>query len=271
MRARKENVSARLAERPITAETLQQNAILALLAGGPLEKALIKGSRLVHLPIREQVYRPDERIDEVFFPIDCILSVVARMTNGHMIEIGTIGREGTSAFPLLLGASTTANECFCQVPGDAMKIDLKLFKTLSKDKRFRETLNRFVQSYVNMLGQLVACSSLHTAFERTARWLLMSHDRVDSPNIRLTHEYLGMMLGTQRSTVSIATATLQNAGFIRYARGVITILSRSGLESASCECYAVARAQFGGLLRTVNGNGALGKASLKPKPLQASQ
>lgn len=176
------------------------------------------------------------------------------MQDGNMIEVGTIGREGISAIPLLLGATSTANECYCQVPGLAVKIGATIFQSLKAQTKFRQLLDRYVQAYVNMLGQLAACNRLHSVYERCARWLLMSQDRVGAPEIRLTHEYLAMMLGTQRSGVTIAAGILQNAGFIKYGRGVITILDRNGLENASCECYDVAREQFGGLLRSVNGH-----------------
>ncbi|MFN2450103.1 MAG: Crp/Fnr family transcriptional regulator, partial [Candidatus Baltobacteraceae bacterium] len=123
------------------------------------------------------------------------------------------------------------------------------FNALRRNADFTSLLDRFVQAYVNTLGQLAACNRLHNVYERCARWLLMTQDRVGLADIRLTHEYLAMMLGTQRSGVTIAAATLQRAGFIRYGRGVITIVDRAGLEDAACECYDVARAQFGGLLQ----------------------
>lgn len=171
---------------------------------------------------------------------------------GIQIEVGTIGREGTSALPLLLGAQTSANESYCQVPGAAIEMDAELFQSLRTDEKFRQLLDRYVQSYVNMLGQLAACNRLHNVYERCARWLLMTHDRVDSDRIPLTHEFLAMMLGTQRSGVTIAAATLKNAGFIKYGRGVITILDWDGLKDASCECYDIAREQFSGSLRSVD-------------------
>jgi CRP-like cAMP-binding protein len=127
-----------------------------------------------------------------------------------------------------------------------------VFQSLRSDPQFGHLLDRYVQAYVNMLGQLAACNRLHNVYERCARWLLMTQDRVGTNEIGLTHEYLAMMLGTQRSGVTIAAGTLQQAGFIRYARGVITILDREGLEGASCECYEVAREQFGGLMRSTD-------------------
>jgi len=230
---------------------LHQNAILVGL-DAPQVKIVTSRGTLVPLKVREPIYEPDERIDHVYFPIDCVISVVTRMKDGHQIEIGTIGREGVSAIPLLLGAKSSVNESYCQVPGKAIKLDAKSFRSLTPNTKFKKLLDRYVQAYVNMLGQLAACNRLHGVYERCARWLLMTQDRVDKAEIRLTHEYLAMMLGTDRSGVSTAAATLQNAGFIRYARGVITVLDRPGLEDASCECYDVAREQFGGLLKSVS-------------------
>jgi CRP-like cAMP-binding protein len=240
-------------ESPITADLLRKNAILAGLSGPEVATVLEEGV-VLDLPLRYQIYQADETIDEAYFPIDSVLSVVTRMKDGHAIEVGTVGREGTSAIPLLLGATTSANESYCQVRGRTIRISADLFQNLRADKSFRGLLDRYVQAYVNMLGQLAACNRLHNVYERCARWLLMTHDRVDSNEIPLTQEFLAMMLGTQRSGVTIAAATLQNAGFIRYGRGIITILDRDGLEGASCECYDVARDQFSGLVRSHNGD-----------------
>jgi CRP-like cAMP-binding protein len=241
--------------RALTAHMLRQNTILHGLEASTTSTLLEQGE-FVELSLRQQIYTPEQPIREVYFPFDCVLSVVTQMKDGNQIEVGTIGREGTSAFPLLMGASSTANDCYCQVRGSAAKIPADLFRDLSStDAGFQQLLDRYLQAYVNMLGQLAACNRLHSVYERCARWLLMTHDRVNSNAIQLTHEYLAMMLGTGRSGVTIAAATLQNAGFIRYAHGVITIVDRPGLEDAACECYEVAREQFGGLLRPMEVRG----------------
>jgi CRP-like cAMP-binding protein len=240
----------------VTQQTLRQNVLLNALSE---ESALqiIERGRLVDVALRQEIYESEQPINEVYFPLNCVLSVVARMRDGSQIEVGTIGREGMSAFPLLMGASTTANFCYCQVNGSAIKIPADLFRELlATDVAFRQHLDRYLQAYVNMLGQLAACNRLHSVYERCSRWLLMTRDRVDIDHVPLTQEFLAMMLGTGRSGVAIAAATLQQAGFIKYTHGVITILDRPGLENAACECYEVAREQFDGLLRAVPGAAA---------------
>ena len=238
---------------PANLASLQQNAVLIALTDASIARVLEHGT-LVNLALREPVYESEEPIHDVYFPLDCVLSVVARMRDGSQIEIGTIGREGMSAFPLLMGAESTANVCYCQVRGSAVKIPATLFHELtSSDPAFRQRLDRYLQAYVNMLGQLAACNRLHSVYERAARWLLMTRDRVETDALPLTQEFLAMMLGTGRSGVAIAAATFQQAGFIKYAHGTITLLDRPGLENAACECYEVAKLQFDGLLRDVPG------------------
>ena len=233
--------------------TLKENAILRHVNGAEAAHIVATGE-LMRFPARQPVYHAEEPITLVYFPIDAVFSVVTRMRDGNLIEVGTIGREGTTGIPSLLGAQTTANDCFCQVPGKAIAIPAGYFQQLaSNDVTFRRLLDRYLQAYVNFLGQLSACNRLHTVYERCARWLLLTHDRVGRDDIQLTHEYLAMMLGSRRSGVSIALAALQRAGYIHYAHGCITVLDRAGLEETSCECYAMAQEQFTGFLRAANG------------------
>jgi CRP-like cAMP-binding protein len=233
----------------LTPAVLKENAILAGLSH-PTVAEVLKRGKLIELRTPQQIYEAGREIREVYFPIDAVLSVVTQMRDGGSIEVGTVGREGVSAIPLLLGATTSANESYCQVPGRAVVISSDYFRRLlsAEDNPLRSVLDRFLQAYVNMLGQLAACNGRHSIYQRCARWLLLTHDRVNSDKIALSHEYLSMMLGARRAGVTIAAAALQRAGFIRYAQGHIVILNRVGLEEASCECYAVAREQFGPLL-----------------------
>ena len=232
-----------------TEADLKQNAVLAGL-GSKWAADVIEQGQLVLLTTPNRIYAAACEIREVYFPIDAVLSVVTQMSDGASIEVGTVGREGVSAIPLLLGATTSANESYCQVPGRAVVISSDHFHRLlrSGNVEFRIVLNRFLQAHVNMLGQLAACNGRHSVYERCARWLLLTHDRVNSDTILLTHEYLSMMLGARRSGVTAAAAALQFEGYISYSHGQIKILDRRGLEGAACECYAVAREQFGPLL-----------------------
>lgn len=220
--------------------------------GDSTAAAVLKRGLLVNLALRQEIYESEQPIDKVYFPIDCVLSVIARMKDGSQIEVGTIGREGVSAVPLLMGGSSSANACFCQVRGSAIELPAAVFRELmAADPAFLQLLDRYLQAYVNMLGQLAACNRLHSVYQRCARWLLMTQDRVNSDEIRLTQEYLAIMLGTGRSGVTIAAGTLQAAGIIEYSRGSIKILDRTNLENASCECYDVAREQFAETLRPI--------------------
>ncbi len=232
----------------LTLGSLADNTILSHLKGADAARIVDEGE-MVAMSARDVIYQAGKTIDEVFFPIDCVLSVVTRMESGEEIEVGTIGREGMSGIPLLMGGSATGNDCYSQVPGKAIKIPARLFRRLEATNRsFGALLDRYLQAYVNFLGQLTGCNRLHSVYERCARWLLLSHDRVGSDSIELTHEYLAMMLGSRRSGVTIALSTLQRAGYISYVHGCITILDRTGLEDTSCECYRVARRQFAGFL-----------------------
>ncbi len=232
----------------LTEAALEHNSILRHAREEEAAR-IVEVSGLVEMPTRYMIYDAGETISQVYFPIDCVLSVVTEMEAGEAIEVGTVGREGMSGIPLLMGGTTTANSCYCQVPGQAVEMPIAHFHhLLANDATFRAPLNRYLQAYVNFLGQLTGCNRLHSVYERCARWLLLSQDRVEKDDIALTHEYLAMMLGSRRSGVTIALAALQNAGFIRYVHGHITIVNRAGLEEVTCECYAVAQKQFAELL-----------------------
>jgi CRP-like cAMP-binding protein len=237
-------------KRPVDgAELLLQNAILSRLSDKE-RAAVAAAGQLVEFELRQTVYEPNEAIEAAYFPIDCVLSVVTRMEDGGLIEVGTIGREGTTAIPLIMGADTTANDSFCQVQGRAWTIPASIFRTLLESSAdFRAAMNRYLQAYVNMLGQMAACNGLHSVLERCARWLLMTQDRVGRSDFPMTHEFLAAMLGSRRSGVTVGAATLQGAGYIRYSHGQIVVLDRLGLEATACECYRVAQDQFNSLLR----------------------
>jgi CRP-like cAMP-binding protein len=194
----------------------------------------------------EIIYRPGERLSHIYFPTTCVFSVVMLMQDGAGVEIDTTGREGlTGSLQVLLSSDSAQSQTFCQVPGDAKRMPLDAFKKcLAGGEKLRSLTERYARSSVTLMGQSIACNRLHTLNERCARWLLLTHDRVGSDQFKLTQEFLATMLGVHRPAVSVAAGALQQAGFIRYRRGFVTVVDAEGLESASCECYKVAMGQI---------------------------
>ena len=192
---------------------------------------------------------PGERISHVYFPINGVVSMVNESETGDVVEFATIGPEGFVGFPVLLGASSIPSKAFVQVPGQALQMKVPDFRrAVEKLPKFNSLLLRSTMALLNQIAQAASCNRLHEVQERCARWLLMTHDRVQDDAFPLTQEFLAMMLGVHRPTVSIAAGMLQKAGLIEYRRGVITVLDRKGLEAASCNCYHVIVAEYQRLL-----------------------
>ena len=177
-------------------------------------------------------------IEYVYFPTQGIISSTAVLAHGILVEVGVIGPEGFAGTPLLLGAERSRRRTFVQVPGEALRMRSADFRELCLEHpEMRERLLRYTHSVLSQAEQIAACNRLHETEERLARWLLMVQDRLASDELPLTHEFLAMMLGTRRASVTLAAGILQRAGIIRYTRGHIHILNRPLLEGAACECY----------------------------------
>lgn len=228
-----------------TPDAIRHNAILGALSGQDLDDVLHTGS-LIELQLHEQIYAAGELIRTVLFPLDSILSVLVHMRDGTTVEVATIGREGASGSSVFLGGERAANECLCEMPGNAVAIPQgEARRLLSERPIFRDAAQHFLRNYTTVLSQQVACNGLHTIYQRTARWLLLSQDRSGRARIPLTHEYLAMMLGSRRSGVSVALSNLKKTGSIDYGRRYVTVRDRNRLLEAACECYEIAREQYG--------------------------
>ncbi len=180
-----------------------------------------------------------------YFPESNILSVVNEMQDGGTVEVGTIGNEGVAGLPALMDATTSESRVFAQVPGIAHRAPVAAIVSLmDREREVRRLINRYAQAYLSQVAQGAACNRLHGIEQRCARWLLLTRDRVDSDRFPLKQEFLSDMLGVRRAGVSVAASALQDAGLIRYSRGVIEVLDREGLIAASCECYGIIREQF---------------------------
>jgi CRP-like cAMP-binding protein len=199
----------------------------------------------VRLPLRTIIYQQAAPIRHIYFPIDCIVSVVKVMNDGTQIEVITIGREGLTGAQALLDSSSGGALTTVQIAGDAYRIPLDGFGMLCERypavRRFAE---RYLSAQLDAMAQSIACNRLHSVSERCARWLLTIYDRVERPEIGLTHEALATMLGVRRAGVSIAAAALQAQGLISYSRGRFSVLDPQGLAGVACECYGTIREAF---------------------------
>ena len=171
------------------------------------------------------------------------------MANGQAAEVGTIGSEGIVGLPLLFGDNQAPTSVYIQVPGAGLRMTAAVFKReLAQSASMRVAMLRYAHAFFNQVAQSAACNRFHNIQQRTCRWMLMTHDRMQSDEFLLTQEFLAMMLGVQRTGVTAAAGGLQRAGLIRYTRGNVTIIDRRGLEHSSCECYAVSKSEFDRLL-----------------------
>src|SRR5215212_1510513 len=194
----------------------------------------------VELDVRKVIYEPNRPAKDVYFVETGMVSVVSVMKDGSSIEVGTIGREGMVGTFVLLETDTVPYQYFVQIAGRGHRMEAKLLKReADQNGEFRNLLLRSQSTFHLQTMQAAACNGLHSIAQRCCRWLLMSRDRVDSDVVRLTHEFLGLMLGVRRASVTEVLRPLQDRGWIQSKRGEITILDRAGLESGSCECYRI--------------------------------
>ncbi len=207
----------------------------------PSELASIQNDlRLVSLSLNETVHDANAKLAHVYFPTSAVLSVLKIMNNGSAVETNAIGREGMAGVRTILGADRVVDKMIVQIPGEAYRMPVARFhEHYARRPSFRALLQDCTLKIIDSLSQSIACNRLHHVNERCAKWLLLTHDRVGASTFPMTQEFLSMMLGVNRAAVSIAAATLQSAGFIRYSRGKMTIRDRIGLEAVSCECYSV--------------------------------
>ena len=195
------------------------------------------------------LYDPGDRIDTIFFPLDGVISLMTLMENGAAIESATIGREGALGLMAAVAPRQSLSRAIVQTPTRAMRIGAaQLHEAWEKSPRIRALVDRHTEALYGHAIQSVACNALHSVEARFCRWLLTCHDRISTDTVALTQEFLADMLGVQRTTVTAVAGSLQSKGLIRYRRGVVDILDRTGLEAIACECYGAVRATYERLL-----------------------
>ncbi len=213
--------------------------------------------RTVNLEHGQVLRRADQMITEVYFPLDCMISITITTSEGRTAEAGAVGsREMVGINAFMGGRESNHTEYVAQIAGSAIVMPSKhLLEAFDNLKPVRDVLLRYTQAYMAHLSQNVACNRLHQIENRLARWLMECRDRLRSDDLATTHEFLAEMLGVRRAGVSETSAKLQARGLIKTGRKRVRILNSAGLESASCECYRVLRDEYDRLLGPMHPGG----------------
>jgi CRP-like cAMP-binding protein len=209
---------------------------------------------IVTLRHAKLLFRYEEPADFTYFPLTCIVSMIAEMANGDECEYGCIGREGMLGLQVALGAQPLRGRALCQLEGEAARFDGAILRDLTasgKAPELHRLLLRYAQATINVLAQSAACNALHSITKRTARWLLMSRDRAGSDTFSLTHEFLAKMLGVRRASVSTIAEEFQSNNIIEYSRAKVRIVNSGALEAEGCECYQLMREEYHRVFQTL--------------------
>jgi CRP-like cAMP-binding protein len=239
----------------VSSDLLEQDADsnernLLLDAMPPDERArLVPRLEYVPMPTGMVIYEANAPITRVYFPLSGIVSMVSSMKEGT-VEIGTVGREGMTGIAVVLQADSMPTRAFVQVAGAALCIDAEeLRRSMRESDALDRLMHRYALALFDQAAQGAACNRLHSLESRCARWLLMTHDRVDSDVLPLKQKFLAEMLGDHRPAVTLAAGVLQRAGIIQYSRGKLRVVDRAALERAACDCYEATRSNFADLRR----------------------
>jgi CRP-like cAMP-binding protein len=226
----------------------QQNYLLAALPDD-VQKRLLPQLELVSLPLGKVLYESGDAMRHVYFPTDCIVSLLYVMENGASAEISVVGNEGIVGVSLFMGGESTPSRAIVQSGGNAYRLlGQRLKDEFNRHSGLLLLLLRYTQSLITQMAQTAVCNRHHLVDQQLCRWLLLSLDRLPDNRLTMTQELIANMLGVRREGVTEAAGKLQKLGVIEYARGEITVLDRRKLEQLSCECYAVVKKETDRLL-----------------------
>jgi CRP-like cAMP-binding protein len=224
------------------------NHLLAALTGEAYER-LVANLDPMTFELGEVVYESGGPMRYVYFPTTSHLSQLYTMIDGSTAEMGLVGNEGVVGIALFMGGETTPNRAMVQGAGGALRMKAKdMLDEFKRGGEFQHLLLRYTQALITQISQTAVCNRLHSVEQRLCRWLLMTHDRAESDQLDMTHEFISNMLGVRREGVTVAAHRLQEAGMIKYVRGHINILDRQQLLAHVCECYQVVKAEHKRLL-----------------------
>ena len=226
----------------------KQNHLLAALPEADLQRWLPK-LELIEMPLGEVLYESGATLSHVYFPTTAIVSLLYVMENGASAEIAVAGNEGLVGISLFMGGQSTPSRAVVQSAGYAFRMAAKaLKKEFDHAGPVLHLLLRYTQALITQMSQTAVCNRHHSLHQQLCRWLLLSLDRLQGDELVMTQELIANMLGVRREGITEGALKLQEAGIIRYARGHITVLDRSGLEKCTCECYFVVKKEYDRLL-----------------------
>jgi CRP-like cAMP-binding protein len=228
-----------------------RNRLLAALrtADPAAEAQLRAGLEPVELNSHAKVMRPDRPIRHVYFPETGVLSVLQQMRNGSAVAVNLVGSDGMVGLGVYLGALTYPMEAICQAPGQFLRMGAAEFQAeVVRNAPLHEVIHGYTQAVLEIRGQIIGCERFHAVEARAARWLLEMDDRAAQDEFTMTHEFLALMLGVRRQTVSAVASDLSRQGLVVYRRGFIEIVDRAGLEGVTCECYEFIRDEYARLV-----------------------
>jgi CRP-like cAMP-binding protein len=221
--------------------TPEQNHLLAALSAAERER-LYPHLRLVKMPLGKALYESGDILRNVYFPVDCIVSLLYVLENGASAEISVVGNEGLIGVALFMGGETTPSRAIVQSAGHAYRLDGQRLKDeFHRNGGLQLLLLRYTQALITQMAQTAVCNRHHSVDQQLCRWLLLSLDRLASDELVMTQELIANMLGVRREGVTEAAGKLQKLGVIRYSRGHISVLDRPKLEQLCCECYSVVK------------------------------
>jgi CRP-like cAMP-binding protein len=205
------------------------------------EFALIRAHlQFVVLPRYRSLHEPHRKLEFAYFLNTGMVSLVFATRSGESVEVGVVGNEGFTPVAMAAGITRSPHRAVIQIAGAGFKLSGEVLETaLQSSPQFQKLLNRYAAVHGMQVAQTAGCNRLHNLEQRLCRWLLLTQDRVESGLLRITHEFLAMMLGTDRPSVSLAAGSLQKRHIIEYTHGAVKILNRKKLESSACECYGI--------------------------------
>lgn len=218
-----------------------QNKLLRQLPESDF-KRLSAHLEAVELPFGKYLFHAEQPIDFLYFPETAVGSLIALSADGQSVEAGIIGKEGVAGISVLMGVESSNKDCTIQIAGTGYQLKSQTAREeFKRGGAFQAICLNYFNTFFTQVSQTALCNRMHSTEQRLSRWLLMCHDRVEKDLVPLTQEYLAVMLGAHRPTVTTSALILQSSGFIRYRRGEIKILDREGLEDFTCDCYETVR------------------------------